>query len=358
MKPFSKILFLAMPWLCVSCGSGHPQGNREDECAYTVSHNAAEEGRVGVTAAKIIPLVTEGDAMLSGINKFIASSGDMFLLDSRMQSIYLFDSIGRQKALIHRQGAGPGEYVYVGDMAVDEQANLYVADIGAQRVIRYDAPDYAAYTVYPVGRAFTSLDCSDGWLYLSNVAEDKDLKIKLASRTLESDSLNVLSRAAFDNEYMAAGGSATHLWNSGNSQLYYDRFTPYIYRLADGEARKYIELDAADIPDESLVNDLINLPDSQRYKAMTEPTDKIMDVGSCYETDRYVMMELRTVPMKFVLIDKETGKTYQLPRLLTAGINSSLGLVGVYGNYFVTATLAKDDQNPQIALLEITDYLK
>ncbi|MDE6377963.1 MAG: hypothetical protein K2K72_04380, partial [Duncaniella sp.] len=164
-----------------------------------------------------------------------------------------------------------------------------------------------------------------------------------------------LSMASVDNEYQAAGGGFTHLWKSDKQLLFYDRFTPFIYQLNDGDAEKYINLDENDIPDEVLVNELITLPVPQRFTKMAEHTELIIDISACYETDKYIVMEMRTSPIKFIAIDKKTGEYFKLSTLLTDRVKSSIGLIGTYGEYFVTASSGEEAQNPVIVLLDITE---
>ena len=352
-------LFLLFPvlavvsHLCSSCTGTHSQG--ADMCQYNISHSASQEDKVRVSVAKVTPLVTDNETPIHSVTKFVSAGGDMYIFDRRMQSIYVFDSAGQQKSYINRQGAGPGEYISANDFSIDENLNLYVADAGAQRIIRYDYPDYKKFEVYPIGRAFMNIAVSGEWFYLSYLSEGEDLKIKLAARTFDNDSLRVLSEAKVDNEYQAAGGGFTHLWKSDSQLMFYDRFTPFIYRLDDGGAEKYIRLDDNDIPDEELIGELITLPTPQRYAKAVEHTDKIIDISACYETSRYIMMEIMTVPVKFVVINKESGEYARLPYLLTKEMKSSIGLIGKCGDYFVTASTGNQEQNPEIVFLNVTD---
>lgn len=353
IRPTYSLPLLAI-LLCMSCESKDHTANDEAVCSYHISHNSSKESDRYVSAAKIIPLVTDG-RMINDIYKFIVSNDEMFIFDKRMQSIYVFDSIGQQKSYFNRHGAGPGEYIDANDISLDEYNNLYIADIGTQQIIKYEYPDYDNYKTFSLGRAFTSFETSDDWFYISNLSEDGDLKIKLASRPIDNDTIRVLSMATVDNEYRAVGAGHTHLWRSDGSLLFYDRFTPFIYRLTDGKAVKYIEFDESDIPDGSLINELINLPVSKRYAKLAEPTDKIIDISSCFETSRYILMEVRTVPLKYIVLDKESGDYVQLPTLLTDEIRSSIGVLGTYGEYFVTATIGDENNNPEIIFFEIKE---
>lgn len=344
------LIFFA--YICFSCGNNLNRDNDKLTCPYHVNKiNSVEE--TFVSATKIVPLITDDTTTISNITKFLASDSMMFIFDKDMQSIYIFDSIGHQKNYFNHHGAGPGEYIDANDIAIDENSNLYVADIGTQRIIKYESPDYIHYEVYDLGKAFTNFDIYDDRFYLSNLSEDNDLKIKLASMQLGNDSLKILSMAKFDNEYRAVGAALTHLWKSDSTLLFYNRFTPYIYKLKDGFTEGFISFNNNDIPDEELITELIKLPAPQRYTKLSEPTDKIIDISSCFESDEYILIEIRTMPLKYIAIHKESGDYKILQSLLTNNTHSSIGLIGVCDGYFVTATTGDENNNPEIVFFEI-----
>lgn len=343
---------MSVTYICISCGSRHTGGDDELTGAYHISLNSSLE-ETFISASKIVPLATNDETTINEFTKFIASNGDMFIFDKRMQSIHIFDSIGDSKKYFNRHGAGPGEYVDANDFTIDGNNNIYVADIGTQRIIRYEYPDYELYEVFPIRRAFTNFDISDDLFYIANLSENNDLKIKLATRQPGDKSIKVLSVANVDNEYRAVGAGRTHLWKSDSTLLFYDRFTPYIYKLSNGGAEKFITINREDIPDERLIHELINLPAPQRYAKLSEPTNKIIDISSCFETDKYILMEIRTMPLKYIVIDKKSGDYKMLSTLLAEGFHSSIGLIGVYGEYFVTATSGNENDNPQLVFFDI-----
>lgn len=352
-KILTYLLLFCISYIYISCVDYRSNSESEQQCQYYIDENSYSEDKIQISAAKIIPLITEEGKMVNDITKLIVSNNDMIILDKRMQSIYIFDSIGHQKKYFNRHGAGPGEYIDANDIALDEYNNLFVADIGTQRIIKYEYPDYINYKAYDLGKAFTNFDISNDRFYISNLSEDKDLKIKLASMLVGDDNLTTLSVAEFDNEYRAAGASHTHLWKSDSTLLFYDRFTPYIYKLKEGCKECFISLNHNDIPDEELITELINLPVPQRYTKLSEPTNKIIDISSCFESDEYILMEIRTMPLKYIAIHKESGDYKILQTLLTNDIHSSIGLIGVCGEYFVTATTGDENNNPEIVFFEL-----
>ena len=359
MNSISQLSFITilLSYICMSCGSEHSQVNDGQLCPYNISLDSAKESDKCVLPVKVIPLITDNHVIIDDITKFIVSNGDMYIFDRKMQCIHIFDSIGHQKKIINHHGAGPGEYINANDISLDENNDLYVADIETQRIIRYTYPDYSSFTVYPLERAFTNFDISKDYLYISNLAEGHNLSIKLAARPIDNDSLRVLSRASVKDEYRAAGAGRTHLWKSDSTLLFYDRFTPYIYRLVDGDIEGVIMFNESDIPDERLINELISLPAPHRYTKLSEPTEKILDISSCFETSKYILMEVRTSPLKFLVLDKESGDYSRLPTLLTDDIRSSIGLLGAHNDYFITATTGDENTNPEIVFFKIKDKL-
>ena len=64
-------------------------------------------------------------------------SGAVYLFDANDTQIRRYDATGRFTGRIGRKGGGPGEYEYVGGMAVDKQGRLVVYDAGTRRISHF-----------------------------------------------------------------------------------------------------------------------------------------------------------------------------------------------------------------------------
>lgn len=69
---------------------------------------------------EMIPLETNNECLIGGINKVIQYDSNYYLLDKKQNCIYIFDQNGKFIHNIKRVGRGPGEYLYVYDFVINE----------------------------------------------------------------------------------------------------------------------------------------------------------------------------------------------------------------------------------------------
>ncbi|MFO8235983.1 MAG: 6-bladed beta-propeller [Bacteroidales bacterium] len=88
---------------------------------------------------KVIKLETTQESLITGISRVIQDDTLLIILDRRNKSVLIFHSNGRFYNTIHRLGRGPGEYIAIGDIAVDKERDvIYVYDWSHRKVFSYD----------------------------------------------------------------------------------------------------------------------------------------------------------------------------------------------------------------------------
>lgn len=68
--------------------------------------------------------------------------GNYILADGYSREILMLDSVGNFEKKIGRSGKGPGEFEILKTIKLDKSDNLWVYDLGLQRLSRFSAPDY------------------------------------------------------------------------------------------------------------------------------------------------------------------------------------------------------------------------
>lgn len=109
---------------------------------------------------QIVELETTKDSYLASIGRMYRDGKYLYILDDRLHSVLLFDTIGRFVRKIHELGRGPGEYIQLSDMALAEDGSLLLmADIPGKVIIR--ARDGSLAGQIPLEKAYMDL-CSSG----------------------------------------------------------------------------------------------------------------------------------------------------------------------------------------------------
>ncbi len=72
----------------------------------------------------------------------INSKGEYIVLDGKAKKILYFDADAKFKKYISRQGEGPGEYLFISDLFLDNDDNLYIYDVSKRIITQLSAYDY------------------------------------------------------------------------------------------------------------------------------------------------------------------------------------------------------------------------
>lgn len=94
--------------------------------------------------SEIIYLETLDSSVISQVDRLWISndgSGDIFIFDSKLKKVFIFNSDGKVKSIFDKNGSGPGEYNEIRDVFIDFGSNeIHLLDY--QRIKRYDLTDF------------------------------------------------------------------------------------------------------------------------------------------------------------------------------------------------------------------------
>lgn len=115
------------------------------ECKYEIKINP-EQAKDSILFSDLfekvsyIRIPTDDNFLIGRIDKLIVSDGYIFMLDRKLScSVFCIDKNGNKVFEIHRVGRGPGEYVYLKDVAFDSQRKeLLLFCYVRQKVIYFD----------------------------------------------------------------------------------------------------------------------------------------------------------------------------------------------------------------------------
>lgn len=345
-----KAMTLLSFFLIVSCGS---KIATENSTGNVVTIDIDEKLQiVGAADIDSIPLKTGGYGPIGMIYKFVAYHDNCFILDIITNSIWKFDSKGNLSGYIHNVGNGPGEYLMPMDIDIDKEGMLYLLDMRKSSIIRYtsDSLKYVSEIKLPDrAQAFCALDSTTFYLHKAN--EGRKVLIDLGIYRRGADKIEPIFKYNDKLEYMANGMNNTNLWRSGDSILYYRRFTSDIYLLEDSVVN-YAQLDTKCLPSEEQIREYIEMgPAAEGYR-VSQKDNTLSNVNFIYNDGNGLMCGIATAPPKYLYTDLSSRDNYEFQfGEPFHGIN--IGAIGVWNNRFVCVREAQDDDNPSLILYSI-----
>ena len=254
-----------------------------------------------------VPLETTEQSLIGSIDKIVYRNDKYYILDKTLnKSVYIFDKTGAFIYSINKSGEGPGEYLEMMDMDVDNNNNIYVADNGKMSIIKYINASPDTYETISVGEHFFEFRHLNGTLFVLRDIFGKDgQKMNLAIFDSGDNSLKpLLSDIQKDiNELDILRCSKHYLYHAEEGILYNERFTPDIYSVdKKGQLHKKYTISSANYAPRDVLKGLEKNP----VKFIQE-SKYIKDVIGLHENDKYfVCMPFMTPSASYLLIPKDT----------------------------------------------------
>ena len=85
---------------------------------------------------RVIPLHTSDSFLLSNVS-FIEVDDDEFIFNDRNAVYYVNKKSGKLRSMLNKKGKGPGEYIGIDGVTLDNQDNLLIYDINARKLLKY-----------------------------------------------------------------------------------------------------------------------------------------------------------------------------------------------------------------------------
>lgn len=125
-----KILNICLAILICSCGKvKKDKFNLENIKTYEINKHGDDffQWNELVNKIDIIPLETTDNSLIGYLTKCIIKNRQIYILDLRLQSLFVFEESGKFIKKIGNKGRGPGEYIEIKDFCV-MNSNVYVLD--------------------------------------------------------------------------------------------------------------------------------------------------------------------------------------------------------------------------------------
>lgn len=143
MKTEKSLLFilLALPLQLYLVGCQQTTNSNQIIPTIDLTKNRPSEKVVLSEIAKevqYIELESNSESFLGEVSDIILTMNYILILDRKLQTVLLFDSIGKYLRKIGKKGQGPGEFGTAFNIAIDDNENrIYIYSTG-DKIIEYD----------------------------------------------------------------------------------------------------------------------------------------------------------------------------------------------------------------------------
>ena len=132
--------------MCISCGSYNTATMYAD--ADTISIDGATRCDSLIfsdffKAPKVVLLETKPECVVQNIRSLEIYKEDIYILDDRVNKLYVFDGNGKFKRTISSPGRGHGEYMKLADFSIDRTKEIiYLLDEATDEILKFRLDDY------------------------------------------------------------------------------------------------------------------------------------------------------------------------------------------------------------------------
>lgn len=297
------IIYISLLGL-ISCNN---KKEKNDSSVWSINLDLKTDSLFRISDFKCIPLETSDSCLIGRISKIICKNQKFYILDKQENVVFVFDKDGRLVRKVNRVGTGPGEYLFLSDMDVDSDGNIYISDNQSRRIIKYYLSDSLdKYETINIEESFLEFTIADsGTIYLSDVVRNGKMTIKLAKFDRQTREIEILEESTLDEEARISRFSNHYFYRSADALYYYKRFAPTIYKLDQMGNAPCFSLKSDFFPN----NEKIQEWKSKDLYVVLNDFEYIRDLSACYETDGSFFIAFQTTPALYTVIDRKTRKT-------------------------------------------------
>lgn len=249
-EAIKKTLFLTLLCVIFSCGTKQAAqvGSAIETIKVEVPDNLVKNYHELFDEYRLIPLETTEASIIGNIDRIVLHKNQIFILDSRNNSVFVFDDRGKFLWKIKGEGGGPGEYEALKDFTIDDKkGELILLAHRPYKAYYYDLEGNFIRSE-DTGTFYNNVVYQDGQLILVNEREEEEFSIFLKNTTSKDMQgyLPVTEVPKITNNAQISFGSAFPYAVKSQSTYVFFPFLSTIYQVQDGEVFPRYKIDFGD----------------------------------------------------------------------------------------------------------------
>ena len=238
-----------------------------------------KESSLQVDGFSYLVLQSSSGNYINRISDIKYRNGRYYLFDSDQGLIMIYNESGKELGSIKAIGHGLGEYIQPLSFDVDTDGNVYVADVAKKAILEYSCEDYRFKKSIDVGVAFWGLGViNENEFWLTYYLRKNYFDGKLGYFDARLHTITPICKSLDKRESSITFGSCNYgLYRSDSLLYFYERFTPYVYRLNErGLCSDTVMFSSSKLADKKDVKTWVKNP------LLLEETKNIVDLNSFF----------------------------------------------------------------------------
>ena len=251
-------------------------------------------------------LLESNDSVLIGEISNIKESNNYYWIVSN-QKLYQFDKTGKFINQIGNKGQGPGEYVSLYNLQVNDLTNhVYIYDYFGRKLMQYDFEGkYVGHISLPEDLSFDSFHCYNNELYLSSMANS--IMPGLMVTSFDDGKYKTISSSE---RKMGSEGylGTTSMYNLNDTLHLFHYFNDTIYEVRNKALHSKYILDFGKLKFNFAETDINNT---------TKLSGPRLQLQKCFETNAYIFVSYMLTEFEnqknksfTAMYDKKSNTTY------------------------------------------------
>jgi hypothetical protein len=140
LKIMKLKIWITIIFMIIVCGCGEKTTNRggTGEVIHLNPHDAAEYVNLSEIAdsIKCIKLQPAPDDIIGRIRRIVVGKKYIYVVDVSQQMLFVFDKTGKFVSKLDKEGEGPGEYIVIGHIFIDD-SEKYIEIIDTRKDVKF-----------------------------------------------------------------------------------------------------------------------------------------------------------------------------------------------------------------------------
>lgn len=271
------------------------------------------EGAPVVDNVQFVVLHDKGNKHLSTITNMKYRKGKFYLFDYGQGLLVIYNKDGQEIGAIHQLGHAHDEYIAPLCFDVDDEGNVYISDSAMDAILVFDSNNnYKFKKRIDIGRHFMGFGVvNEHQLWISQYYRNGSNDGKLAFYDADKKKLTAVCKPVVKGEDGVPFVSNNFgIFRSDSLLYYYERFTPYAYRLnADGVCSDTLMVESTLIPSKDDVKCWL------KDRGSFAKNKKIVGIQDFCVVDDNVYLALKKGGSTFLWHSSDTGNTTKYERI-------------------------------------------
>ena len=200
-----------------------------------IEFSGAEKSFVDTTYfdnMKVIKLEANKKSVIRNMAKVFDIDGKLYVFDSILDQIIIFDRNGKHQGTINRKGHGKGEYVRLVDVAYDKEKKELLCLVDPSSIMHYTINgDYIK--TDKLDGYYTDISCNNSYIYLyrATYADKKTPEYTLTC--INNNTGNKTELLPFSEEYAPFCSIGSKMFANGTDVTFVRKFDNNIYHVSD-----------------------------------------------------------------------------------------------------------------------------